>query len=84
MVFIQSIVAASLAGSALAAVAPSFEPAAQTPFSQSANYTGPSNGTITNSPVVPGKAFDRFIQIWLENTDCEYTCSNDIIRMLGH
>jgi phospholipase C len=41
----------------------------------SGNYTGPSNGTAHFSPVVEGKAFDRFIQIWLENTDYQTAAS---------
>lgn len=32
------------------------------PFEQSPNYVGKSNGTIVNSPMVPGAQFDRFIQ----------------------
>ena len=56
---------------AFAASAFTFKPPAATPESSSANYTGQSNNTISNGPVVPGKAFDRFIQIWIENTDCE-------------
>ena len=58
-----------LVPAARAAQAPVFAPAALTPLSTSGNYTGASNGTLANQTVVPGKAFDRFIQIWLENTD---------------
>lgn len=42
------------------------------PTTASKNYTGASNSTIQNGPIVKGASFDRFIQIWLENTDCEY------------
>lgn len=62
----------ALVRSAFAAEAQNFEPPAFSPTSESANYTGKSNNTIQNGPVVPGKAFDRFIQIWFENTDCEW------------
>ncbi|KAG6375775.1 phosphoesterase family-domain-containing protein [Boletus reticuloceps] len=44
--------------------APAAAPTDQSPF-----YVGYSNDTITNTPYVPGKVFDRFIQIWLENAD---------------
>ncbi|THG95952.1 hypothetical protein EW026_g5783 [Hermanssonia centrifuga] len=60
---------AALVPAVLAAQAPAFAPAAVVPTAASNNYTGVSNGTLSNSPVVSGKAFDRFIQIWLENTD---------------
>lgn len=33
---------------------------------------GAANATLLNGPVIPGKSFDRIIQIWLENTDCAY------------
>lgn len=59
----------ALVPAALAAQAPQFAPAALTPLSTSSNYTGASNGTLAKQDVVPGKVFDRFIQIWLENTD---------------
>ncbi|KAL8277669.1 hypothetical protein RQP46_009942 [Phenoliferia psychrophenolica] len=44
-------------------VNPSLAPSLQ----NSTNYVGMSNGTIVNSPYVPGKAFDRNIIIMLEN-----------------
>lgn len=56
------------ASGAYAAQAAQFVPPALTPTSSSSNYTGGSNGTLANSPVVPGKVFDRFIQVrrpWL-------------------
>lgn len=61
---------AAAATPAFAAIAQSFAPPAASPESSSANYTGQTNGTIANTPLVKGKAFDRFIQIWIENTDC--------------
>ena len=59
---------------ALTAQAPKFAPAAITPLSSSTNYTGASNGTLAKQDVVPGKVFDRFIQVttifrWVFRTD---------------
>lgn len=59
------------AGAAFGATAQVFSPPAYSYNSESANYTGQSNDTLQNGAVVPGKVFDRFIQIWFENTDCE-------------
>jgi hypothetical protein len=53
------------------------------PTAQSSNYTGPSNGTAHFSPVVPGKAFDRFIQIWAENTDYATAASSPGFQALA-
>lgn len=47
----------------LAAQAPQFAPAAVSPLAASSNYTGASNSTLTKPTVVPGKVFDRFIQV---------------------
>ncbi|KAI4519581.1 hypothetical protein K525DRAFT_205742 [Schizophyllum commune Loenen D] len=65
------IVLGALAGlpKALAATAWRFSAPASSPTEQSANYTGFSNNTLQDTNVVEGKAFNRFIQIWLENTD---------------
>lgn len=59
------------ASAALGATAQVFSPPAPSYNSESANYTGQSNNTLQNGPLVPGKVFDRFIQIWFENTDCK-------------
>lgn len=48
---------------ALGAQAPQFVPAAVSPLASSSNYTGVSNGTLAKQQVVPGKVFDRFIQV---------------------
>ncbi|KAF8262921.1 phosphoesterase family-domain-containing protein [Lactarius quietus] len=53
----------------LAAQAPQFTPATQSPLDQSTNYVGANNGSLPKSSVVSGKAFDRFVIIFLENTD---------------
>jgi hypothetical protein len=46
------------------------------PDQASPNYVGKNNGTLFNGLKIPGTAFDRVFQIWLENTnynDGEYT-----------
>ncbi|KAL1725612.1 phosphoesterase family-domain-containing protein [Schizophyllum commune] len=60
---------AAVAQTARAATAWRFAPPSTSPTEQSANYTGFSNDTINDTDVVEGKVFNRFIQIWLENTD---------------
>ncbi|KAH9934149.1 phosphoesterase family-domain-containing protein [Fomitopsis serialis] len=80
------LVAGSLlayAGSALAATAQAFSPPAYSYNSESTNYTGQSNNTLQNGPVVSGKAFDRFIQIWFENTDFETAASSSTFQTLA-
>ncbi|EMD36963.1 hypothetical protein CERSUDRAFT_95231 [Gelatoporia subvermispora B] len=72
----------AFATSAFAALAQSFQPPALTPESISTNYTGQSNNTLQNSPLVPGKAFDRFIQIWFENTDYATAASSSVFQNL--
>ncbi|KIK47982.1 hypothetical protein CY34DRAFT_73066 [Suillus luteus UH-Slu-Lm8-n1] len=74
---------AVLAGTASAAVAPSFTSPAPAPTSQSSFYVGAANSTITNTPNVPGAVFDRFIQIWLENTDFAQAASNPVFQSLA-
>jgi hypothetical protein len=59
-----------------AVTAQTFEPPSKGPLVQTANYTSFSNNTLHNKHVVKGKAFNRIIQVWLENTDfevCAYT-----------
>ncbi|KAH9016787.1 phosphoesterase family-domain-containing protein [Lactarius pseudohatsudake] len=55
----------------LAAQAPQFVPPSEGPLVESTNYVGANNGSLSKSTVVAGKSFDRFIQIWIENTDFE-------------
>lgn len=80
-----SIVAlAALARTASAAVtSTAFTSPAPAPTSESPFYVGPANNTITNTPVVPGKVFDRFIQIWLENTDFASAASQSVFQTLA-
>lgn len=60
----------------------SFVAPAANPTSASSNYVGKSNSTLQNGPTVPGKAFDRIIQIWLENTDYETAASSPVFQNL--
>lgn len=53
----------------LAAQAPQFAKPAVAPNEASANYVGQNNGTLPKAHVVNGKVFNRFTQIWIENTD---------------
>ncbi|KAI5987882.1 phosphoesterase family-domain-containing protein [Pisolithus albus] len=46
-----------------------FTQPAPAPTDTSTFYVGASNGSLPPTTTVPGLVFDRFIQIWLENTD---------------
>jgi hypothetical protein len=59
---------------AAAATAQLFAPASKGPLVQSANYTSFSNSTLRDRPTCKGKAFNRIIQVWLENTDFAVRC----------
>jgi hypothetical protein len=56
---------------------------ASSPFSASSNYVGQSNGTLPKTNVTSGKVFDRFIQIWLENTDYQSAASTPQFQALA-
>ncbi|KAI0705371.1 phosphoesterase family-domain-containing protein [Earliella scabrosa] len=71
------------ARSTLAAIAQSFQPPSSSPETSSANYTGQSNNTLSNGPVVPGQVFDRFVQIWIENTDFATAASSPVFQNLS-
>ncbi|KAF9023688.1 phosphoesterase-domain-containing protein [Hymenopellis radicata] len=60
-----------------------FAPPSTGPLVQTANYTGFSNSTLNDTTVVPGKAFNRFIQIWLENTDLAVAASTPMFASLA-
>ncbi|KAF9243718.1 hypothetical protein BU15DRAFT_59597 [Melanogaster broomeanus] len=76
------LVAVARAASA-ASVPKTFTAPAPAPTSESSFYVGMSNGTITNTPNVPGKVFDRFIQIWLENMDYSTAAANPVFQNLS-
>ncbi|KAF8129310.1 hypothetical protein EV363DRAFT_1338641 [Boletus edulis] len=78
---------ALLLGAALGSVAArqppkTFTAPAAAPTDQSPFYVGYSNDTITNTPSVPGKVFDRFIQIWLENADFVTALADPVFKHL--
>ncbi|KAI0032181.1 phosphoesterase family-domain-containing protein [Vararia minispora EC-137] len=75
--------AAAALPQAFAASSQSFVPPASSPFSASVNYVGQSNGSLPIDPVKPGKVFDRFIQIWFENTDFSVANSTAEFRSLA-
>ncbi|KAH0838655.1 phosphoesterase family-domain-containing protein [Lanmaoa asiatica] len=77
------LVLGALAKSASAAVASTFTAPAAAPTDTSPFYVGASNGTIHNTPLVPGAVFDRFIQIWLENTDYAQAASQAVFQNLS-
>ncbi|KAF9229732.1 hypothetical protein BS17DRAFT_771839 [Gyrodon lividus] len=83
MSFKYAVVLGAIARSASAAIASTFTAPAPAPTSPSPFYVGSSNGTITNTPNVPGKVFDRFIQIWLENTDFAQAASQSVFQNLS-
>ncbi|EJT99736.1 hypothetical protein DACRYDRAFT_23755 [Dacryopinax primogenitus] len=78
-----AVVVLAAATAVLGATAPAFAPPGAGPQFQTANYTGFSNGTLQNGPVVPGLAFDRFIQIWFENTDFAVANSSAVFQQLA-
>ncbi|KAH9980736.1 phosphoesterase family-domain-containing protein [Russula compacta] len=67
----------------LAAQVPQFAPPSLGPLVASSNYTGASNGSLSKAQVVSGKAFNRIIQIVLENTDFQSANSTSIFNTLA-
>lgn len=59
-----------------------FVPPSTSPLSPSSNYVGANNASLPKRDVVPGKAFDRIIQIWLENTDYEAAITTPAMQAL--
>ncbi|KAG8220159.1 phosphoesterase family-domain-containing protein [Butyriboletus roseoflavus] len=82
MIFKYSTLLGAAVGSVSASVASTFTAPAASPTDTSSFYVGDSNGTLTNSSNVPGKVFDRFIQIWLENTDYAQAMSTPTFQNL--
>ena len=60
-----------------------FLPPAYSPFSESDNYVGKNNGSLPKPTIIAGKYFDRFIQIWLENTDYQVAASTPQFQALA-
>ncbi|GJJ11656.1 hypothetical protein Clacol_005892 [Clathrus columnatus] len=66
-----------------AAQAPTFKAPSEGPLIPSPNFGGPSNGSLSKQPVQTGLMFDRFIQIWLENTDFATANSSPTFQSLA-
>ena len=66
-----------------AGIAQNFVPAAYSPTSASSNYVGANNGSLPKTNVTAGKVFDRFIQIWIENTDFQVAASTPEYQALA-
>ncbi|KAF8589081.1 hypothetical protein K439DRAFT_462946 [Ramaria rubella] len=66
-----------------AAQAPTFAPPSPGPLIQSVNLGALTNGSLSVAPVVPGKVFDRFVQVWFENTNFESANSTGAFRTLA-
>ncbi|GAC72244.1 hypothetical protein PANT_7d00003 [Moesziomyces antarcticus T-34] len=79
------VAAASVAAGPIekrAKIAQTFSPPSASPLQQSSNYIGANNGSLPKHEVVAGKAFDRIVQIWLENTDYEAAISTPAMQAL--
>ncbi|KAK7002219.1 hypothetical protein R3P38DRAFT_3042069 [Favolaschia claudopus] len=68
---------------ASAASAQVFAPPSRGPLVQTANYTSFSNSTLNDKHKTKGKAFNRFIQVWLENTDFATAASTPVFESLA-
>ncbi|KAJ7263888.1 phosphoesterase family-domain-containing protein [Mycena rebaudengoi] len=68
---------------AFAATAQDFVRPSKGPLVQTANYTNFSNNTLHDKPTHKGKAFNRIIQVWLENTDFDTAASTPIFESLA-
>ncbi|KAF7360852.1 Phosphoesterase-domain-containing protein [Mycena sanguinolenta] len=78
-----ALLLAASARLAAAATAQVFAPPSTGPLVQTANYTSFSNSTLKDKPSCQGRAFNRFIQIWLENTDFATTASTPLFESLA-
>ncbi|KAJ7884083.1 phosphoesterase family-domain-containing protein [Mycena olivaceomarginata] len=77
------LLAACSARLASAASAQVFSSPSSGPLVQTANYTSFSNSTLKDKPTCKGKAFNRIIQVWLENIDFATTASTPIFESLA-
>ena len=71
LLYIASLIASVAAAKVALVAMPTFTQPAPAPTATSSFYVGQNNGSIPNVTVIPGLAFDRYIQIWLENMDFE-------------
>lgn len=60
-----------------------FVPPAACPVCESDNYAGKNNGSLAVKPVVPGHVYDRYITIWLENTDFDSAAASATFQKLA-
>ncbi|KAI6040767.1 phosphoesterase family-domain-containing protein [Pisolithus marmoratus] len=60
-----------------------FTQPAAAPTDTSSFYIGPSNGSLPRTTTVPGLVFDRFIQVWLENTDYNDAAAQSAFKTLS-
>ncbi|KAJ6553312.1 phosphoesterase family-domain-containing protein [Mycena capillaripes] len=74
---------ASSARFAAAATAQVFAQPSEGPLVQTSNYTSFSNSPLKDRPTCKGKAFNRIIQVWLENTDFATAASTPIFESLA-
>ncbi|KAL4079896.1 phosphoesterase family-domain-containing protein [Scleroderma yunnanense] len=65
------------------ALGATFTAPAPNPTSTSSFYVGASNGSLPSAPVVSGRVFDRFIQIWLENTNYADAAAQSVFQTLS-
>ncbi|KAJ7309395.1 phosphoesterase family-domain-containing protein [Mycena albidolilacea] len=77
------LILASSVRLAAAATAQGFAPASTGPLVQTVNYTSFSNSTLKDRPTCKGKAFNRIIQVWLENTDFATAASTEAFETLA-
>ncbi|GFZ44567.1 acid phosphatase [Saitozyma sp. JCM 24511] len=77
------VLASLLPALAHAQTVQTFAPPAACPVCVSGNYTGMSNGSLPVAPVVAGKSYDRFITIWLENTDFASAAASTVFQSLA-
>ncbi|KAJ6454370.1 phosphoesterase family-domain-containing protein [Mycena sanguinolenta] len=78
-----ALILAASARLAAAATAQVFAPPSTGPLVQTANYTSFSNSTLKDKPSCQGRAFNRLIQVWLENTDFATTASTPLFESLA-
>lgn len=60
-----------------------FTQPAAAPTDTSSFYVGASNGSLPYTATVPGLVFDRFIQVWLENTDYSAAAAQSVFQTLS-
>ncbi|KAG6330344.1 hypothetical protein ID866_8745 [Astraeus odoratus] len=66
-----------------AATTYAFTAPAASPTDTSAFYVGASNGSLPATTIVHGQVFDRFVQIWLENTDFLSAAAQNAFKTLS-